>query len=84
MVTTNNDDDSSENENIKFLIDGYKQKQIREKDVKDQLIFFGRLSGFINNIYRKQAWNLLINHPSYDYSIGRFILNYYYYLIRNI
>lgn len=77
MVTINN----NENSQIKILIDQYKQKQIPEKDVKKQFISYAQKSGFINNIYRKQAWNILIKSPTYQYSSGRFDYFDYYYFI---
>ncbi len=77
MVTINSDD-NSQNENfliidqIKSLIDNSKQK-----DVKNQLISYAKSSGFINNIYRKQAWSLLIDHPiSNLYSTGIYLFIY--------
>jgi hypothetical protein len=79
MVTIN-DDDSSQNKNIliidqiQLLIDDYQQKQISKKDIKNQLNFYAKSSGFINNLYRKQAWNLLINSSFSNYSTGILII----------
>jgi len=71
MVTINSDD-NSQNENIliidqiKSLIDDRKQK-----NVKNELIYYANLSGFINTIYRKQAWSLIIDPISDSFSTGR-------------
>jgi hypothetical protein len=76
MVTINRDD-NSQNENfliidqIKSLIDNSKQK-----DVKNQLISYAKSSGFINNVYRKQAWSLLIDPISDSFSTGIYFYDY--------
>ncbi|CAF1121496.1 unnamed protein product [Rotaria sp. Silwood1] len=73
MVTINNDD-NSDNENvltidkIKSLFDRYNQKTIKQKNVKKKLISYAKTSGFINNIYRKQAWTLLVRTSPDEYS----------------
>ncbi|CAF2800381.1 unnamed protein product [Rotaria sp. Silwood2] len=76
MVTVNNDD-NSENESvlvidkITSLFDRYHGKTIKEKYVKKKLIFYARTSGFINNIYRKQAWDLLVHTSPEEYSTDK-------------
>lgn len=70
MVTKNTDDKFHNKtilliDEIKFLIENYNNKKLKYK-----LIFYAKSSGFINNLYRKQAWNLLINSTSDDYSTG--------------
>jgi hypothetical protein len=78
MVTTN-DDDRIENKNIfisdqiETLIENFNQKKLTPKSVKNKLIFHAKSSGFINNLYRKPAWNILINSASNDYSTGKFL-----------
>ncbi|CAF3556875.1 unnamed protein product [Rotaria sordida] len=73
MVTINNDD-NYENENIlvidkiKLLFDRYNQKKIKQKYLKRKLTSYAKTSGFINNIYRKQAWNLLVHTSSDEYT----------------
>ncbi|CAF1015674.1 unnamed protein product [Rotaria sordida] len=73
MVTINNDD-NYENENIlvidkiKLLFDRYNQKKIKQKYLKRKLTSYAKISGFINNIYRKQAWNLLVHTSSDEYT----------------
>lgn len=76
MVTINNDN-NSENEDIltvdriKLLIDRYNQKKIKPKYLRTKLISYAKTSGFINNIYRKQAWHLIADAPCYEYSTGK-------------
>ena len=75
MVTKNTDDKFDNKtilfiDEIKFLIENYNNKKIKYKSVKNKLTFYAKSSGFINNLYRKQAWNLLINSTSDDYSTG--------------
>ncbi|CAF5189088.1 unnamed protein product, partial [Rotaria magnacalcarata] len=76
MVTINNDNNSDSEvasviDNIKLLIDRYNQKKIQRKYAKTKLILYAKTAGFKNNIYRKQAWDLIIDTPSYDYSIDQ-------------
>jgi hypothetical protein len=77
MVTINESDDSYEkkniiiNDRIYLLFNRYKQKQIRKIEVKKKLISYAKSSGFINNIYRKQAWSLIVDSPNYQYSTGK-------------
>lgn len=78
MVTVNNDE-NSENENsvvidrIQSLIDRFKEKQIKQEYVENELIFYAKNTGFKNNTLRKQAWSLLANIPSYLYSNGMYM-----------
>lgn len=77
MVTLNNSDDNYQKKNIIIndriysLIDQYKQKQIRKKELQNTLISYAKSSGFINNKCRRQAWSLLIDSPDHHYSTGR-------------
>ncbi|CAF3462438.1 unnamed protein product [Rotaria socialis] len=84
MVTINNDNNydsevSSVIDNIKLLIDRYNQKKIQRKYVKRKLIFYAQTSGFKNNVYRKQAWDLIVDTPSYDYSIDQNLIESHQY-----
>ncbi|CAF1111409.1 unnamed protein product [Adineta ricciae] len=46
---------------LKILFERFHKKQIRKTELEKNLISYARKTGFINNTYRKQAWNLLIN-----------------------
>jgi len=75
MVTINNENNSTNENNlilnqIKLLIDCFNRKEIKQIHIQNELTFYAKNSGFINNIYRKQAWNLLINSSKVDYSTG--------------
>ena len=77
MVTINEKgDDSCEknnmiiNDRIYFLLNLYKQKRIRKAEIQKTLISYAKSSGF-NSTYRKEAWNLIVDSPDYQYSTGK-------------
>ncbi len=81
MVTINNDNDKNLLiiNQINILFDCYKQKLIQKKSLKSKLISYAQTSGFINNIYRKQAWNLLVYSANYQYSTGLEVFCIFYF-----
>ena len=62
------------NENNPLIIDQLKtlfERHLKKNELEKKLISYAKKTGFINNIYRKQAWKVLINSSDNEhYSSG--------------